>query len=86
MIRTICFTIRALNSYMSRVAREALKLSNKKEGPDNYQNAGTISTAAGARTSLFIPELSLFCLAVPHRGSQPAEIRIFSTSEKAANR
>jgi len=36
-----------------------------------------IATAAGARTSLFVPEQSRLYLAVPHRGSQKAEIRIF---------
>lgn len=36
-----------------------------------------LATAGGARTSLFIPELNLFCLAVPHRGPQAAEVRIF---------
>ncbi len=35
------------------------------------------ATAAGARTSLWVPELSRLYLAVPHRGSQKAEIRIF---------
>ena len=35
------------------------------------------ATAAGARTSLFVPELSRMYLAVPHRGNQRAEIRIF---------
>jgi DNA-binding beta-propeller fold protein YncE len=36
-----------------------------------------IPTAAGARTSLFVPEQSRLYLAVPHRGSQKAEIRVF---------
>ncbi len=36
-----------------------------------------IPTAAGARTSLFVPEQSRLYLAVPHRGNQKAEIRIF---------
>ena len=36
-----------------------------------------ISTAAGARTSLFAPETSTLYVAVPHRGNQPAEIRIY---------
>lgn len=51
----------------------------KQNGADNYQKLTTFSTASGARTSLFIPELKLLCLAVPHRGSQPAEIRVFKT-------
>jgi DNA-binding beta-propeller fold protein YncE len=46
---------------------------------DHYTAAKTIPTAAGARTSLLIPELKTLCLAVPHRGSQSAEIRVFKT-------
>jgi DNA-binding beta-propeller fold protein YncE len=46
---------------------------------DHYAAAKTLSTAAGARTSLFVPELKILCLAVPHRGNQLAEIRIFRT-------
>jgi DNA-binding beta-propeller fold protein YncE/protein-tyrosine-phosphatase len=34
-------------------------------------------TAAGARTSLFVPESNRLYLAVPHRGSQQAEIRVY---------
>jgi DNA-binding beta-propeller fold protein YncE len=51
----------------------------KQLGPDHYTKIRTVSTAAGARTSLFIPELKLFCLAVPHRGSKPAEVRVYRT-------
>lgn len=47
--------------------------------PDHYTLAQTLPTAAGARTSLFVPELKTLCLAVPHRGSQAAEIRLFKT-------
>ena len=36
-----------------------------------------IATAAGARTSLWVPDLNRLFLAVPHRGSQRAEIRIY---------
>lgn len=46
---------------------------------DHYTTAKTLPTANGARTSLFVPELKIFCLAVPHRGSQVAEIRVFKT-------
>jgi hypothetical protein len=38
-----------------------------------------IPTAAGARTSLFVPGVGTLYVAVPHRGSQQAEIRIFKT-------
>ena len=35
------------------------------------------ATAAGARTSLWVPEQSRLYLAVPHRGNQKAEIRVY---------
>lgn len=40
-----------------------------------------IPTAAGARTSLFVPALDRLYLAVPHRGRQAAEIRIYETRD-----
>jgi len=36
-----------------------------------------LSTAAGARTSLFVADQSRLYLAVPHRGSQRAEVRVY---------
>jgi DNA-binding beta-propeller fold protein YncE len=36
-----------------------------------------VATAAGARTSLFVPDQNRLFLAVPHRGNQQAEIRIY---------
>jgi DNA-binding beta-propeller fold protein YncE len=44
---------------------------------DHYSLAAKVATAAGARTSLFVPELNRFFLAVPHRGSQKAEVRVY---------
>ncbi len=35
------------------------------------------TTATGARTSLFVPELNRLYLAVPHRGTQRAEVRVY---------
>jgi len=37
-----------------------------------------IPTAAGARTALFDPTLGALILAVPHRGAQAAELRVYS--------
>jgi len=51
----------------------------RQTDPDHYTLVNTIKTAAGARTSLFVPELKILCLAVPHRGAQSAEIRVFKT-------
>jgi DNA-binding beta-propeller fold protein YncE len=44
---------------------------------DHYAVAGQINTALGARTAYFVRETGMFYLAVPHRGAQPAEIRVF---------
>jgi DNA-binding beta-propeller fold protein YncE len=45
---------------------------------DKYKIAATIPTASGARTGLFVPELSSLFVALPHRGSQAAEVRRYS--------
>lgn len=45
-----------------------------REGADEYREAGRVSTAAGARTSLYVPKTKTLYLAVPHRGKQPAAI------------
>jgi len=39
-----------------------------------------VPTAPGARTALFVPELRRLFVAVPHRGSQQAEIRVFDVA------
>ena len=44
---------------------------------DHYQPVGKVGTAAGARTSLFVPELHKLFLAVPHRGAQEPAIRVY---------
>jgi DNA-binding beta-propeller fold protein YncE len=41
-----------------------------------YKLLERVSTASGARTSLFVPELNRLYLAVPHRGNQPSEVRV----------
>lgn len=45
---------------------------------DTYTATDKIATASGARTGLFVPELSTLFVAVPHQGSQTAEIRRFA--------
>ena len=49
----------------------------QSEGANRFTRLARIPTAAGARTALFVPEVSRLFLAVPHRGSQRAEIRVF---------
>jgi hypothetical protein len=46
---------------------------------DTYELVGSVVTAAGARTSIFDSTSRLLYVAVPHRGNQMAEIRVFST-------
>ena len=48
---------------------------------DDYKLLEKIPTAGGARTSLFVPELDRLCVAVPHRGNQAAEIRVYKPNE-----
>jgi hypothetical protein len=44
--------------------------------PDMYKVVGQVTTAPGARTSFFVPETSTLYVAVPHRGTQKAELRV----------
>lgn len=49
----------------------------EQRGPDSYLRASQIPTAPGARTSFFSRDLDRLYLAVPERGSQKAEIRVY---------
>jgi hypothetical protein len=42
---------------------------------DSYRMAERISTSAGARTGLFVPELNSLFVAVPRRENHDAEVR-----------
>jgi len=46
---------------------------------NHYTLAERVPSAPGAATSLFVPELRRFILAVPQRDQQPAELRVFQT-------
>ena len=48
-----------------------------QEDANHYTPVATIPTVSGARTALFVPELRRLYLAVPHRGAQGAEIRVY---------
>jgi DNA-binding beta-propeller fold protein YncE len=48
-----------------------------KIDPNTYGLSCTIGTADGARTGFFVSERDLLFVAVPHRGSQPAEVRSY---------
>jgi DNA-binding beta-propeller fold protein YncE len=45
--------------------------------PKSYKALTKIDTANGARTGLFVPERDMLFVALPHRGSQQAEIRCY---------
>jgi hypothetical protein len=49
----------------------------RQVSPNRYEPVAKVPTAAGARTSLFVADANLYFVAVPHRGTQQAEIRVF---------
>lgn len=44
---------------------------------DHYQDIAKVTTAPGARTSLWMPELNRLFVAAPHRGDQHAAILVY---------
>lgn len=48
-----------------------------QQDADHYRPLARISTASGARTSFFSPQLRQLYLAVPHRANRTAELRIY---------
>ena len=49
----------------------------EQPSPDKYRRATRIPSTPGARTSFFSPDLDRYYLAVPDRGNQKAEIRVY---------
>jgi len=47
--------------------------------PNTYKTLTKVDTAKGARTGLFVPGQAKLFVAVPHRASQRAEIRVYDT-------
>jgi DNA-binding beta-propeller fold protein YncE len=45
--------------------------------PKTYKTSTRVDTAGGARTGLFVAERNTLFVAVPHRGSQQAEVRCY---------
>ena len=45
--------------------------------PKTYKTSTRVDTAEGARTGLFVAERNTLFVAVPHRGSQQAEVRCY---------
>lgn len=53
----------------------------EQQDPDHYKELARISTAKGARTSFFSPDLDRLCLAVRRQGSTTAKIQVFAVGE-----
>jgi DNA-binding beta-propeller fold protein YncE len=51
----------------------------QQQDANQFNRVAHVASAAGARTSLFGSDQSRLYVAVPHRGSQKAEIRIYET-------
>jgi DNA-binding beta-propeller fold protein YncE len=49
----------------------------EQKDANHYKSLGEVSTAEGARTSLFVPETRRLYLAVPNYGAQQAEVRVY---------
>jgi DNA-binding beta-propeller fold protein YncE len=49
----------------------------QQQDGNRFTRAAHVATAPGARTSLFVPDLNRLYVAVPHRGAQKAEIRVY---------
>ena len=49
----------------------------QQRDPDHYSEIGRIATGPAARTSLWVPELNRYYVAVPASDSHPAEIRVY---------
>jgi hypothetical protein len=46
-------------------------------GANSYKTSAKVDTAEGARTGFFVADRDRFFVAVPHRGSQKAEVRAY---------
>src|ERR1700722_18516192 len=53
----------------------------RQRDPDHYEPDGRITTAAGARSGLFVPVLNRLFVAVPHRGLQSARVLVYEVKE-----
>jgi hypothetical protein len=51
----------------------------RQDNPDHYSPLATIQTAPGARTGYFVQGFHKLYVAVPKRGAQQAEIRVYET-------
>lgn len=54
----------------------------EQSDPDHYRSLDNVPTAAGARTSIFVPAWHKLYVAVPHRPQQASELRVFDVAPK----
>ena len=52
-----------------------------QDQPTGFARVARIPTAAGARTSLFVPEFNRLYVAVPHRGAQRAAVMVLEARD-----
>ena len=72
--RTICsMTPPAARRHWRRRLRAVLE----QQDANRNRQIQKLPTASGARTGLYVPELGKLFVAVPHRGAQQAEIRVY---------
>lgn len=53
----------------------------EQQDADHYREIATISSEAGARTSLLVPELKRFFVAAPHEGNKSPSIMVYETQQ-----
>ena len=53
----------------------------QQQDADQYKTVAKIAVTSGARTSLWVSEMNRFYLAVPHRGTQRAEMRVYEAQQ-----
>jgi len=53
----------------------------RMDNPNHYEHVGRTTTAAGARTGLFVPALDRLFVAVPNRGSQTAKLLVYQIAQ-----
>ena len=49
----------------------------QKDAADSHRNIATVTTVRGARNCVFVPETAEFCVTVPQRQDQPAEVLVY---------
>jgi hypothetical protein len=52
-------------------------------GADRLERIGRVTTRAGARTGLWVPSQNRLYVAVPQRGGESAEIRVFEAETQS---